>query len=280
MADGETRTGERTVRAEINYFKSSLGKPAFGAPRGSANSWETEKRLMTIHDASSWADPPRLDREGITLYPFKTAVTDFRDRDQLRTTYVGELEELMRQATGATYAVGFAGANMRFSQRRPEEVGGLSRPAPLAHVDVTARTAPGIGHNPIFPKEPEVLKPGQRLVGYNVWRVVSDPPHDIPLAVCDQRTVERADLVEADGVYGTGAQQFRSEAYLVRHNPAHRWIYFRDMTPGDALIFRAYETSDAGPSPVPHAAFTDPSCPETAPGRISVEARVYVVFDE
>ena len=100
------------------------------------------------------------------------------------------------------------------------------------------------------------------------------------LAVCDQRSVDRGDLVEADGVYGSGANEVRSEAYLVRHNPAHRWIYFRDMTPGDALIFRSYESGEAGYPGVPHAAFTDPSCPPSAPGRISVEARVYAIFDE
>lgn len=280
MADGQS-TGARTVQSEMNYFKESLGgKPAFGAPQGSANSWTTEKRIMTFHDASSWADPPTLEREGIMLAPFTTKVTDFRDREQLKDIYVGELETLMRRVTGAKHAVAFPNANVRYSPRRSEEAGGLQRPAGLAHVDVTMATAPGIGRNPIFEGEPEVLKPGQRLVGYNVWRVLSEPPHDIPLAVCDQRTVERSDLVVADGVYGKGESEFRSEAYLVKHNPAHRWIYFRDMTPNHALIFRAYETNDAGPTPVPHGAFTDPSCPADAVGRMSVEARVYVVFDE
>jgi len=274
MADG---ADGRTVQAEITYFKSSTGKASFGA----INNAVTEKRLMTIYDASSWADPPTLDREGIALVRFKSGIKDFRDRNEVQNRYGEELAALMRHATGAKYAFGFGIAHMRLSQRRSEAAPMGGRPAPLAHVDVTLRTAPGIGpHNAFYRSPPEVLKPGQRLVGYNVWRVLSEPPHDIPLAVCDQRSVARDDLVEADGVYGTGANEVRSEAYLVRHSPKHRWIYFRDMTPDDALIFRAYETNAAGPSPVPHAAFTDPSCPANAPGRISVEARSYVIFDE
>ena len=214
------------------------------------------------------------------LAPFSTRVTDFRDFEQLKNIYVGELEALMRRVTGAKYAVALPNANVRYSARRTDQAGSLQRPAPLAHVDVTMKTAPGIGNNPIFKCSPEVLKQGQRLVGYNVWRVLSNPPHDIPLAVADQRTVERSDLVLADGVYGKGENEIRSELYFVKHNPRHRWIYFRDMTPNHALIFRAYETNDAGPTPVPHAAFTDPSCPPDVVGRKSVEARVYVVFDD
>ena len=280
MADGDnaaTSKGARTVQAEILYFKSSVGKPSFG----STNNAETEKHVMTVHDASSWAAPPTLEREGIALAPFTSAIKDFRDRDEVKTKYPDELAALMRRVTGASYAFGFGIGHLRYSQRRSEAAPIGGRPASLAHVDVTARTAPGIGPANIFYKsEPEVLKPGQRLVGYNVWRVLSEPPHDIPLAVCDQQTVAWDDLVAADGVYGTGADEQRSEAYLVKHNPAHLWIYFRDMTPGDALIFRAYESSGPGLAPVPHAAFVDPSCPPDAPGRVSVEARVYVIFDE
>ena len=274
MADG--RTSNRTVQAEIRYFKSSVGKPTFG----SQNNAETEQRLMTVHDASSWAEPAMLDREGIALFPFKTRIKDFTDRGEVKRNYGVELAELICAATGAKRGFGYGVGHVRYSPRCSQAAPSFSRPAPLAHVDVTPITAPGIGFNPFYSSEPEVLKPGERIIGYNVWRVLSEPPHDIPLAVCDQRTVARDDLVEADGVYDMGGKELvRSEAYLVRHNPAHRWIYFSGMTPGDALIFRAYETNQAGHSPVPHAAFTDPSCPQSATGRISVEARVYAVFD-
>jgi len=272
MADG---SAGRTVQAEITYFESAAGKPSFGA----INNAETEKRVMTVHDASSWSVPPTLEREGIALVPFTSMVKDFTDRDEVERIYGTELAELMRRVTGAKRAFGFGMGFVRYSQRYSEAPPG-GRPAPLAHVDVTLHTAPGIGTgNAFYRTPPEVLKPGQRLVGYNVWRVLSAPPHDVPLAVCDQRTVAWDDLVKADGVYGTGASEVRSEAYLVRHNPKHRWIYFSQMKPGDAMIFRAYETNNAGFAPVPHAAFVDPSCPD-APGRISVEARTYAVFGE
>ena len=159
MADG--RTGNRTVQAEMTYFKSAVGKPTFG----SEDNAQTERRVMTVHDASSWSDPATLDREGIALVPFTTAIKDFRDRDAVKKTYGGELAELIRGATGARYAFGFGIGHVRYSPRYPLAPPN-SRPAPLAHVDVTPRAAPGIGSgNPFFQSKPEVLKPGQRLVG-------------------------------------------------------------------------------------------------------------------
>ena len=94
MADGRTRN--RTVQAEMTYFKSAVGRPTFG----SEDNAQTERRIMTVHDASSWADPATLDREGIALVRFKTAIKDFRDRDDVNKNYGSELAELIRSVTG------------------------------------------------------------------------------------------------------------------------------------------------------------------------------------
>jgi hypothetical protein len=103
---------------------------------------------------------------------------------------------------------------------------------------------------------------------------------DTPLAVCDGRTVARADLVEADGVYDYGPEPWTlSEAYIVRFNPRHRWLYWRDMAPDELMIFRAYNWGPDFTPGLPHSAFHDPSVPEDAPPRISIEARAFAVFD-
>jgi len=115
-------------------------------------------------------------------------------------------------------------------------------------------------------------------VGYNIWRVLSEPPQDVPLAVCDARSVAPQDLVPADGVYDDGdpSKWWELEAYLVRYNPAHRWLYFRDMQLDEVLLFRSYDSDRrAG---VPHSAFDDPTCPPDGPPRVSIEARAYAVY--
>ncbi len=103
----------------------------------------------------------------------------------------------------------------------------------------------------------------------------------MPLAVCDARTVAPADLVVADGVYDEGdpSTWWTSEAFLVRHNPGHRWLYFSDMQPDEAMVFLAYDNAQHERPATPHSAFDNPTCPANAPGRESIEARAYAVFD-
>jgi len=271
----------QTVEAAISYFLDAPEKPTFHAQDHRRDNWRPDMRRVTFHNARGWANPPSLDREGFTLVPHRTAVRDFGNRDEARSVYGREVEDLIRELTGAKRVVGYGGGHMRFSPRSDRyKTGANSQPAHFPHVDCTNNTAWGLVESPLFGVIKEELKPGERLVGYNIWRVVSEPPQDMPLAVCDVRTVAREDLVEADGVYDmTEPPWMRSEAYLVKHSPAHRWIYFKDMQPGEALVFRGYGNEAQWLSGAPHVAFQDPSCPADAGARVSVESHAYAVFD-
>jgi hypothetical protein len=276
---GDASAG-RSVAATISYFGGAPAKPTFHANDHGRDNWRRDVREVVFHDARGWSDPPRLDREGVELVAHRTAVQDFSDREAVRRLYGQELAELVRGVTGAKRVFGFGVGHLRYSPGTDRYMtGSNSQPAYFPHVDVTPKTAPGLTASPFFGLEAETLAPGERLVGYNVWRVVSEPPQDMPLAVCDVRTVARGDLVEADGVYDDGEPPWMTaEAYLVRHNPAHRWIYFSDMRPDEALIFRAYGNEPVWLAGAPHSAFKDPTCAAGA-GRISVESRAYAVFD-
>ncbi len=96
----------------------------------------------------------------------------------------------------------------------------------------------------------------------------------------DARTVARAELLAADGVYDVGdpSSWMELEAYIVRHNPMHRWLYYRDMQPDDVLVFRSYDNLPARRASVPHAAFDDPTCPSGGAARMGIEARVFAVY--
>jgi hypothetical protein len=280
MADDAGRIGP-TVQASVSYFGDAPEKPTFHAQDHGRDNWRPDVRTVTFHDARAWSTPPSLAREGFALVPHRTAVRDFSDRDEVRASYGLELAELIRGLTGAKKVFGFPFGHMRFSKRSPRyKTGANSQPAHFPHVDCTPRTAHGIVDSPFFNIQKEVLKPGEVLVGFNVWRVVSDPPQDTPLAVCDVRTVTPDDLVEADGVYDYGEEPWmRAEAYLVKHSPAHRWAYFSNMRPDEALVFRTYGNEPNWIAGAPHCAFEDPTCPAEAGARVSVESRAYAVFD-
>jgi hypothetical protein len=76
--------------------------------------------------------------------------------------------------------------------------------------------------------------------------VTSPPPQDIPLGLVDARTASYADVVEGDAVIdATGRPEFRFGSSIYRANPKHRWIYFSNMRPDEALVFKAFD-SDLG----------------------------------
>jgi hypothetical protein len=269
------------VEAEVQYLGWAPAKPTFHAQDHRNDNWRPDTHVMKFHDARGGANPPTLEREGLALAAHKTKVRDFRDPKVSGPIYRREIEELVQGMTGASRVIAYSSGNMRFSPLSPfYKTGQNTQPAHFPHVDCTRNTAAGLVERPIFGVKKETLKPGQRLVGYNIWRVVSEPPHDQPLALCDGRSVGPEDLVAADGVYDYGDKPWMtSEAFLVKHNPHHRWIYFSDMRPDEALVFRTFESSDGAPG-IPHVAFKDPNCPQNAVGRVSVEAHVYAIFDE
>ncbi len=271
------------VKAKINYVGAMTDRPKFHAQDHRRDNLVYDPQVMEIADARSWAVPPSLEREGVQLVHAPTRVTDYRDSDQLKELYLQDTAELVRRATGATEVHMLPGGGMvRYAERSPYFGTGMNTlPARFPHIDFTPATAPGLAEDTFGSSKLE-LKPGQRLIGYNVWRVFSPPPQNVPLAVLDARSITPEDLLKADGVYDEGEDRSRwweLEAFVVRHNPRHRWIYFSNMTQDEALIFRAYDNAPQFRPGTAHSAFDDPNCPDDAPGRVSVEARAYAVFD-
>jgi hypothetical protein len=146
-----------------------------------------------------------------------------------------------------------------------------SLPARFIHVDISDATAEQFAQRSM-PKN--IGRTLRRFAHYNVWRAFSPPPQDIPLTVCDARSVAPADLICADAIFDVADKpEWSFEGWVVRHNPQHRWSYFSDMTRNEALIFKTNDSDPAQPHCVHHSAFDDPSCPKGGPARASIEMR-------
>ena len=68
----------------------------------------------------------------------------------------------------------------------------------------------------------------------SIWRPISTPVQDSPLALCDYRTVHQSDLIETDIIF----PHYADEAYEVLYNPLHRWFYKKNMDEDDMIIFK------------------------------------------
>jgi hypothetical protein len=271
---------DAAVEASVNYLDRMDVRPRFFATDYSRDNLVLDARRVRITDARGSAEPPALEREGFTLRPHRSQVADFRDMDEVQRVYLPEIETVLRELTGAAAVIMTRGAVLRFGERSREFGSRVNtRPARFVHVDYTPASIPGL-MSPLLEAHGLRTDEFAGYAGFNIWRVISEPPQDVPLCVCDARSLADVDLVPGDAVFDApDAPEFSFEAYLVRHNPAHRWSYFRDMTREEVLVFKAFDSRAGHAVRVPHVAFDDPSCPADVTPRASIEVRGFAFFD-
>jgi hypothetical protein len=260
-----------TVCAEVNYCGEMSARPHFHANDQSLDNVALEPRVVRIMDARARPDPPSLSREGFALLDCPTDVTEFRDIEQVARVYPEEIRRFMLTLTGAD-AVSVTGhAVLRFGERSREAgTKDNSRAARLVHIDVSDHAAAEFARQ----AAPAPGRKFRRVAQHNIWRAISNPPQDVPLAVCDARSVATTDLVPADARFDRdGVVKFSFEALLLRYNPAHRWFFYSDMKRDEVLVFKRHDTDMREPHHVPHSAFSDPRVPLATPPRASVEMR-------
>ena len=230
---------------------------------------------MPIVDGRPNVDSFSLDREGFQLVRHHTNITDFRDLPKLESDYPDEAAALIRELTGAFFAVGL-GVGVRFGRKQAEyQKRSDDQPARFPHADFTDETS-----QTILDQVGESVGEYSRCALYNVWRVFSDPPQDLPLAVCDARTVSTADEEPAEAILDLAGTDdpFRSMTMVYRPNPANRWTYFSNMTVEEALVFKAWDSDKSRPQRVPHSSFANTLAGPDSPSRCSVESRVLAYF--
>jgi len=272
------------VRATLSYLAPNEQAPvhyAFEPPPGTP--WESARYddcPVDIGDARQWRNRPSVHREGFALWNAPTALRDHGDDEEIRRVYYPELEALALAATGGQRAYVFdhlvresaPAASLDFGRSAR---GRAAAPNARIHNDYTERS--GRLRLALVLGEDAGIGAGPRYCIVNLWRSLRGPVLDTPLAVCDARSVDASDLVEAEVRYPrrTGA------IYVALRSPRHRWWHYPGMDRHEVLVFKQYDSQWSGVARlVPHAAFAHPEAPAGAPPRLSIEARCLVLFDE
>ncbi|HUN75208.1 MAG TPA: CmcJ/NvfI family oxidoreductase [Steroidobacteraceae bacterium] len=262
----------RLVAGSVNYVAPMAVRPRFYANDHSRDILQLDPRTVRIEDARARETPASLEREGIALVAHRSGVADFRSTTEVAAVHPAEIEALILELSAADAVVVNGTGVLRFGERSPES-GRLnnSRPARFIHIDCSDATAARFAERARPQRD---SRPLRRFAHYNIWRTFSQPPQDVPLAVCDARSVEPQDRVPADAVFDVAGQpEWSFEGLVVRFNPGHRWLYFSNMTRDEALVFKTHDSAPDAPSQVPHSAFDDPTCPPAVPPRASIEMR-------
>ncbi|PQA86990.1 hypothetical protein CW354_15895 [Marinicaulis flavus] len=262
------------MRAEINYTAPMNTRPRYHANDQSRDVIDLDPKTVPIIDGR--ADPPSLDREGFALVSHRSTISDFR-APEAQEIYKSEVEAFISELTGADAVVINSPGIFRFGEKSGESgQHNNSRPARFIHVDVNDETADGFSKTSV-PPDAKI----KRAVHYNIWRAVTPPPQDVPLALCDARSVAPEDLIEADAVFDQEGQPDWSFAGLVvGASPRHRWVWFPDMSIDEAIIFVTNDSAPGRPHCVPHSAFDNPLCPADAVPRASIEMRAIAYWFE
>lgn len=257
------------MQAAINYVARGRPRMRYFANDSTRDTVELAPAPMPI--AETRGQDTSLDEQGFALVRHHSAVTDFADAAQVARVHPDEIAALLKDLTGADEVVVTGTGVLRFAERSSLS-GRLdnSKPARFAHVDISDVTAAAFA-------ERSAPRPGEtprRAAHYNVWRAISPAPQDVPLALCDARSVAAEDLLPADAIFDRdGAELWRMEGLVVAHAPHHRWHWFRDLTRDEAIVFKTNDSDAARAHCVPHVAFDDPDCPPDAPPRASIEMR-------
>lgn len=265
------------VEGRVNYVIDTGEKPVSDQPkpgtRAPQRSGRYEKHTVRVHDGRPRIDTFDLEREGFVLARSPTAVTDFYDDDEVRSVYYAETAELVKQVSGAQAAFVFdhtirAGSSETRAEKQVRE------PVHLVHNDYTDRSAPQRIRD-FLPADEAEERLKRRYGVIQVWRPISGPVLKTPLGICDARSISAADVVLSDLQY----EHRKGEVMQMTYNPDHRWYYFPRMTADEALVFKCHDSATDGRARFgAHSAFEDPTTPQDAPERESIEMRIFAFF--
>jgi hypothetical protein len=230
---------------------------------------------VAIHDGRQILSSSSLDVEGFKLVSSKTAIEDFYDDTQVKTTYHDEVKALLKETSGASRVEVFDDTR-RTSSLTQQQLKGSREPAEIVHNDYTARS--GLKRlKDHFSDDPDELEKllQRRFAIVNVWRSIAGTIHDHPLTVCDSTTVAETDLVSVE----RRAEERIGELQVALQNPGQRWYYFPEMQANEALLLKTFDSETDGRTRFTiHTSFKIPGVPDDTPARESMETRCLLFF--
>jgi hypothetical protein len=159
---------------------------------------------------------------------------------------------------------------------------GAQPPVDAAHGDYTAESGLHRARQVLDEyRRPDLAGRDSAIV--NVWRPITEPVLDKPLAMCEPSTVAAEDFVitRIDHYAIEDLEKPRHSGYIysLRYNANHRWFYISRMRNTEMLVFKTHDSAEhATVLSTAHTAFSDPNCPDEFVPRESIEVRTAVFY--
>ncbi len=265
--------GDTAPRVHYRTWPASTGRPAETPTR--------EYHDANVYDCRPIVDRLSLEGEGFIVRDAPAAAIDFHDAEAVRREYLPAVEHAVVREAGALAVFAFD-HNVRSAAALADKRPGTRPPADMAHNDYTEASGPRRVRE-ILGERGRLDLAGHRAALINVWRPIVVPAQDVPLAICEARSVSAEDFVD------TAIEHYSEDdlekphqtghIFSIRYNPAHRWFYVADMRPDEALIFKCWDSARAGQARyTAHTGFSNPKAPKNAPPRQSIEVRTVAIY--
>ena len=189
----------------------------------------------------------------------------------------------MKELTGADHVLAF-GIALRASTATAG--GAFQEPGTDAHCDYNTDTAVSYARELLDQRGYKDFEYGD-FECINVWRALSEPPQDWPLAVCQAQTagshekyfnkmVTLETPLDVNNLPPVPEGRLPT-AILYEYRDTYRWNYFSNMKADEVLAFKLFDSRKGLPLRCPHAAFKDVHTKDVLT-RESVEVRTVAYF--
>ncbi|PPQ89617.1 hypothetical protein CVT25_012533 [Psilocybe cyanescens] len=235
-----------------------------------------EEKDVVVENLRGKEDTVSLDTTGFQYFRHTSKHTSFTNDEEIYSQYYPESIELIKKLTGASRVELF---DHIIRRRRPGQVDDSPdrrQPVAQVHVDQTTQSSIARVHRHLPASDaPKLLEKRFQII--NLWRPISHPAVDWPLALCDYRSVGPNDTVPVALVY----DDHEGETLGVKYNENYKWKYLHGMTPDEVVLIKCFDSIQDGSVAIftPHTGFSDPSTPEGTPLRESIELRALVFYD-
>lgn len=227
---------------------------------------------VDLQDARQLPQSPSLQQQGFEIHQMPLNGSNWEEDAWVKSEYLPRALELVAALTGAPHVAPFYHGGILI---RDTGNPGRAAAAEFVHLDQTREA--------ILPfvemaADAAIRQCFPRYQVFNLWRSITPPPQDVPLALCDQRTVNEEDWVVGRTVepnFPDGVPYLSSVC-----NPAQRWYYFSDVGLDEVIVFRGFDSDSVQPMGCLHGAFKAPDTANNAVPRASVELRIFAFYED
>lgn len=230
-------------------------------------------------------DPaPTLDSHGFELVRYDTEVNERQSIRERLDIYTIEAQRIVEslcdckesRSLNVVIRGGYKDKDPGEPLGRTEsEMGTVYNYARFAHTDVS----PWLEMQPLWNK----FASRRHCAIYNIWRNtdLSNPVEQMPLAVCDQKSISPSDMVAAWGA-SLLPDGNRMIGYNLSTSLFQTWYFYPHMNHNEALVLRLYDTREPVGTlrGIFHTAVHDPDASKVAKRRESMDMRIGAVFED